>query len=171
MMRMGLLGYDCACAARATIERINAESDFTLSPYGALCVDIKRINRRAAAHEEAVAVYPAEAQVRAALGQGDAADELRLAVEHVDAVERVAPHAPAHPQVAVDIDAKAVRRSVRLGGEEDAAVRKARAAVHHVVDADQARICACLDDVEPRFVGRERETVGPVHVARRDGEL
>ena len=43
--------------------------------------------------------------LRGALGQRYEAD--RLAIEHLDAVERRA-HAPAAPQIAVDVDPKAV---------------------------------------------------------------
>src|SRR5438445_5696232 len=136
-----------------------------------LRVHVERIDRGAGGHEQAIAVDAAEAHVGAALGQVDAPDELLFAAEDVDAVERLAAHAPAHPQVAVDVQAEAVRRPAGLGGKKHAAVREPRAAVHDVVDAHHARGHAGLDDVEPGLVGREGEAVGPVDVARRHGEL
>ena len=48
-----------------------------------------------------------------------------------------------------------------------AAVGELGAVVDHVVDADHARRHAGLDDVELRLVGREREPVRPIDVARR----
>src|SRR5258705_7134495 len=104
-----------------------------LSPGGALRVDVERKHRRAAAHEEAVAIAPAEAQVGAALGQVDAADQLGLAVEDIDAVQRLAAHAPAHPEVALDIYAEAVGRAASLGGEEHLSLWQARAALGPLV--------------------------------------
>src|SRR5206468_8287220 len=119
----------------------------------ALRVHVERIDRGAGGHEQAIAVGAAEAYVGAALGQVDAPDELRFAVEDVDAVERLAAHAPAHPQVAVDVQAEAVRRPAGLGGEKHAAVREPRAAVHDVVNAHHARCHAALDAGEPGRFG------------------
>src|SRR5207344_741867 len=119
-----------------------------LSARHALRVDVERIHRGARRHEEPVAVQAAEAHVGAALGQIDAPDELGFAVEDVDAVERLAPHAPAHPQVAVDVEAEAVGRAAGLGLQERAALGELRAAVDHVVDLHDARRRAGLDDVE-----------------------
>jgi hypothetical protein len=58
-------------------------------------------------HEQPVAVAAAEADVGGALGQRYEADRLAGGIEHLDAVERGA-HAPAAPQIAVDVDPKAV---------------------------------------------------------------
>src|SRR5438309_1689279 len=137
----------------------------------ALRVHVERIDRGARGHEEAIAVDAAEAHVGTALGQVDAPDKLRFAAEDVDAVERLAAHAPAHPEVAVDVQTEAVRGPAGLGGKKHAAVREPRAAVHDVVDAHHARGHAGLDDVEPGLVGREGEAVGPVDVARDNREL
>src|SRR5215213_5416579 len=75
----------------------------------ALRVDVERIDRLARRHEQAVAATAAEAHVGAALRQLDAADEAPFAVVDHDAVELVGAHAPAAPQIAVDVDAEAVR--------------------------------------------------------------
>src|SRR5712672_150952 len=103
-----------------------------------LRIYVERIHGGARRHEEPVAVQPAEAQVGAALGQLDAPDELGLAVEDVDAVERLAAHAPAHPQVAVDVEAEAVGRAAGLGLKEHAPFGEPRAAVDDVVDLHDA---------------------------------
>ena len=68
-------------------------------------------------HEQAVAVAAAEAEIGATLRQRYVADRLTLRIEDAHAVE-LRCHAPAAPQVAVDVAAKAVRRAVRTG--EDA---------------------------------------------------
>src|SRR6516225_6674196 len=61
------------------------------------------------------------------------------------------PHAPAAPQIAVDVAAEAVRSAARLGGDEGAAVGEL--VVVDVIDADHARRHAGLDDVELLLVG------------------
>src|SRR5689334_16323984 len=89
----------------------------------ALRVDEHRIKRLARRHEEAVALAAAETEVGAALGERDAADGLALGREHHDAVEPFA-GAPAGPEVAVDVAAEAVGRSVLAAVDEDAPVRE-----------------------------------------------
>src|SRR5471032_2791386 len=74
----------------------------------ALCIHIEGVERVTGRHEQAVAVTAAEADVGAALGQVDMADRLALGTEDTNAVEFVAAHSPAAPQIAVDIDAEAV---------------------------------------------------------------
>jgi hypothetical protein len=69
----------------------------------------------AGGHEQAVALDPAEADVGAALGQGDAANLRPVGGEDQDPVERLAAHAPAAPQVAVDIAAHAVGGAAGAG--------------------------------------------------------
>src|SRR5665647_3865611 len=64
-----------------------------------LGIDVEGIDGGAASHEQAVALNAAEAQVGAALGQVDAADELALGVEDGHAVEILLAHAPANPPV------------------------------------------------------------------------
>ena len=82
-----------------------------LSPRRALGVHVQRIDRLARGHEQPVALHAAEADIGAALGQRDAAD--RRAVGRIDhhAVEFGIAHAPAAPQIAVDVAAHAVRRA------------------------------------------------------------
>jgi hypothetical protein len=107
----------------------------------------------AGGHEQAVALDAAEADVGATLGQGDEADWLGRRVEHLDAVLLLVAHAPAAPQVAVDIEAEAVGRAAGLGGEEHLAVGELGAVVGDVEHLDDARVGCRLDDVHLRFVG------------------
>src|SRR6185369_8483843 len=106
----------------------------------ALRVDVERIDRVARRHEQAVALDAAEADVGAALGQRDEGDRLAGGVEDLHAVLLVVAHAPAAPQVAVDVEAEAVRRTAGLGGEEDAAVGELGAVVGDVEYLDNARV-------------------------------
>src|SRR5262245_36186867 len=106
---------DCNCGRRLQALQNWRSASSSLSAGHALRIDVERVHRSARRHEEPVAVQAAEAHVGAALGQIDAADELGFAVEDVDAVERLAPHAPAHPQVAVDIEPEAIGRAAGLG--------------------------------------------------------
>src|SRR5450631_3662308 len=87
----------------------------------ALGVHVERIERVARRHEQAVALDAAEAEVGGAFGERDLADPFAVGIEHHDAIERRR-GAPAAPQVALDVTAKAVRRLVGLAGHEDAAV-------------------------------------------------
>src|SRR4051812_44484378 len=103
-----------------------------LSPERALGVHIQRIDRLARSHEQPVALEPAEAEVGAALGQRhaprvalapaeaevgaalgprDAADQHAAGRVDHDAVEFGTAHAPAAPQIAVDVAAHAVGRA------------------------------------------------------------
>src|SRR5437016_1487867 len=73
-------------------------------------VDVDRVERLAGRHKEPVAAAPAETNIRAALGQRDAADHLAVGCENGDTVQF--PRAPAAPEIAVDIAAEAVRRAL-----------------------------------------------------------
>src|SRR6478735_1831129 len=88
----------------------------------ALRVDVERVERVARRNEQPVAVATAEAEVGGALRQVDMADRLAFRIEDAHAVELGRAHAPAAPQVAVDIDAEAVGRAARAGIDEDLAV-------------------------------------------------
>src|SRR5262245_41031853 len=112
----------------------------------ALRVDIERIDRMARGHEQPVALDAAEADVGRALRQCDEADGLAVRVEDFHPVLLRVTHAPAAPQIAVDVAAHAVGRASGLGGEEGAAVGEL--VLVDVVDADHARGHARLDDVE-----------------------
>src|SRR6185295_1001042 len=59
----------------------------------ALRVHVERVDRLARGHEQAVALQAAEAEVGAALGQGDAADHDAVGGEYHDAVEFGIAHA------------------------------------------------------------------------------
>jgi hypothetical protein len=82
--------------------------DRVLAVRGALRVDVERIERGARRHEQAVAVHAAETKIGAALGQVDATDQLAGRIEYVHAIEARFAHAPAAPQVAVDVHPEAV---------------------------------------------------------------
>src|ERR1051326_7481021 len=79
-------------------------------------VDVDRIERLARRHKEPVATAPAKAQIGAALGQRDAADHLAIGRENGHPVQFA--RAPAAPEIAVDIAAKAVRRALADRSEE-----------------------------------------------------
>src|SRR6266851_2432794 len=135
----------------------------------ALGIDEDRVERLARGEEEPVALGPAEAEVGAALGQQDAADELGVGIVDRDAVEPLAP-APAAPEVAVGVAAQAVR-DARPRVDEDAAVGERGAARDHVEHADLARHRSRHHHVEPALVGGEAEAVGARDVAGRHGGL
>src|SRR5437899_7084434 len=90
-------------------------------------------------HEQPVAVAAAEAEVGAAFGQRDEGDRLAGGVENLDPVLLGVAHAPAAPEIAVDIAAEAVGRATRFGGDEGATICKL--VVVDVVDLDHG--CGC----------------------------
>src|SRR5262245_21553663 len=78
--------------------------------------------------------------------QCDAADGLAIGREYQDAVEFGRPHAPAAPQVAVDVTAHAVRRTW-ASVDMHALVGELASAVAHVIGQDLAVWhAAALDD-------------------------
>src|SRR5690349_11440934 len=81
----------------------------TSTALHALCVHIKRVDRMAGRHEQAVALGPAEADIGGALGQADVADRLTFRVEDAHTIELRRAHAPAAPEIAVHVDTEAVR--------------------------------------------------------------
>src|SRR5262249_23788665 len=84
----------------------------------ALRIHVERVERMARRHEYPVALDAAEADIRGALGQCDEADGLAGRVENLHAVLLRATHAPAAPQIAVDVASETIRRAARLGGDE-----------------------------------------------------
>src|SRR6185503_9351392 len=81
-----------------------------------------------------------------------------------DAVEFWRAHAPAAPQVAVDVAAHAVRRAAGARVDQHALVGELAAAVGNVVGKDLAVGDApTLDDVEDLLGGREAQPVGSEH--------
>ncbi len=69
-------------------------------------------------HKKPVAVQPAETEICAAFGQGDAADQRALGVKDLHAVQPWRSHTPAAPEIAVNIAAHAVWRA-DAGIDED----------------------------------------------------
>src|SRR5260370_17236846 len=134
-----------------------------LSPRRALGVHIKRVDRLAGGHEQPVAFQAAEAKVGAALGQRDAADQ--YAVGRVDhhAIEFGIAHAPAAPQIAVDVATHAVGRA-GAGVDEHALVGNLVAAWRDVISEDLAvRHAARFHDLKDLFVRRDANPGGPEH--------
>src|SRR5262249_6666070 len=170
--------YDSSAAFRFEVPRRaggrrcrNFKSAAPASAAGdPLRVDVERIDRMAGRHEQAVSLWAAGAEGGGALPPGDEADRLAAGIEHLHAVELGA-HAPAAPQIAVHVDAEAVRRLVALAIDQYLAVGELGAVVGHIEHVDGA-LGGALDDVELRLVGRKRKTVRPLHQAGGgDGRL
>src|SRR5262249_17978797 len=100
-----------------------------------------------------------KANIGAALGQRDEADWLAGRIEDLDAILLLVAHSPPAPKVAIDIDAEAVRRAAGLRGDERPAVGELGAVVGNVVDFDDPRRNASIDNVHFRLVGRESQPV------------
>src|SRR5690242_1779987 len=126
----------------------------TSTAEGALGIDVKRVERMRGRHEQPVAVAAAEADVGAALGQRDVADRLALWAEYANAVELLR-HAPAAPEVPVNVTANAVGRSLWPAVDQDLAVGEFVAVPHHVKHQDAARLGARLHDVKLFLVRRK----------------
>src|SRR5437867_7613031 len=134
----------------------------------ALRVDVERVHGLARGHEEPIAPDPAEAQVRASLGERDAADELAGRIPNGHAVLLLAA-APAAPEVAVAVGPHPVGNSFPAI-DEDASVGELRS-FHDIEDPDLARLGAAHHHVELRLVGREAEPVWPRYRVSRDRQL
>src|ERR1700754_5003899 len=106
----------------------------------------------------------AETDVRAALGQRNMTERFAARREHAHAVEFVGAHAPAAPQIAVDIDAKTIGRAAWARIDQHAVVRERAAVLDDVEGANRARRAPRPTDIEHRFVGRECETVRTNHL-------
>src|SRR5262245_15570715 len=140
----GMTGATCSA-------RVSSQAIPRSPSRRALRIHVERIERMARRHEQPVALDAAEADIGGALGQCDEADGFAGRVENLHAVLLRATHAPAAPQIAVDVASEAVRGAARLGGDEGAAVGEL--VVVDVIDADHARRHAGLDDVELLLVG------------------
>src|ERR1700722_555784 len=111
----------------------------------------------------------AEGNVRAPFGQSNASDLLARRVEDVDAVKVWVTHAPAAPEIAIHINAHAVRRAVVVCRDQGAAIGNAGAIINQVVRENGAWRRAGVNDVKFRFVRRKSEAIGAVDVAGNDG--
>src|SRR5690348_10634807 len=117
----------------------------------ALRLDIKRVDRLARRHEEAVALPAAETHIGAALRQQDAADQIAVRRKHRDSVLALAAGETA-PDIAVGIDAD----TIGIAGhrvEKHAPIRDLPAIFDNVIDMHGLIAPGRVDDVEPRFVG------------------
>ena len=94
-------------------------------------------------HEQAIALQATKTEIGTAFGQGDEADRPAGRIEDFHPILLRIAHAPAAPEIAVDVDAEAIGSASRLGGDEDPAV--AEFVVIDVVGPDEARIRARFD--------------------------
>jgi hypothetical protein len=124
-------------------------------------VQVHRVHRLRRRHEQPIAGLPAEADVRAGLGQHDLAEERAVGREDVDAVITVTAAARRRPQVAVLVAPDAVRGPGLHVGEHATVPGTAVEDVVHVDAPGLARV----DDVEAAAVRREAQAVGTVEVA------
>src|SRR5258708_10700595 len=99
----------------------------------------------------------AEADVRAAFGQSDAANRVAVRREYHHTVESRS-SAPTGPQVTVRVATETVWRAVFARIDEYAPVHEAPA-VLDIVHTDAPRLRARFDNVEAAFVGREADAV------------
>ena len=129
-----------------------------------LCASVGR-----GGHEQAVALEAAEADVGAALGQPMRPIGLPSGANTCTPSSALVAHAPAAPQVAVDVAAHAVGRAAGAGVDQHALVRDGPAVLGDVVGEDLAvRDAARLDHVEQALVGREAEAVRAEDVVGHD---
>ena len=128
-------------------------------------VDVERIEGLTGRHEQAVAHRAPEAHIGASLRQANAPDELALRIVDDDAVELVRAHAPATPEIAVDIATEAVGRA-RPRIDEDLPIGEPFP-IGDVEGKDEAvRRRARFDEVELRLIGREGKPVRATDVGR-----
>src|SRR5262252_4364717 len=113
------VGTRCFAAADTFPLKGGRDREFSLGYEGAHRFDIDGVDRGTAAHEEAVSLLAAEAEIGAGLRQMDLADEI--------AVRRIAAHtefvgiaaAERDPDIAVHIRAHAVGASDRAEGRDE----------------------------------------------------
>ena len=122
-------------------------------------------------HEETVAEPSAKTQVGATFRQRDVADWLRLCIEDAYAVQRRVAHAPATPQVAVDIHPEPVRRA-RAGVDEHALVDDLLPPINHIQCNDLAGwLGTGCNDIQDGFVGGEGQPVRSLDIVRHHRRL
>src|SRR5262249_23233536 len=115
------------------------------------------------------ALQSAETDVGAAFGQLDAADRGTVGRENHDAIELGRAHAPAAPEITVDVAAHAVGRA-GSGIDQHALVGKLGAIGRNVIGQDLAvRYAAGFHDVEDFFVGRKAQPIRSQHAFGDDG--
>ena len=90
----------------------------------------------------------AETDVAASFRKVDAADEFAFLVEDGNAIQAFLSHAPANPQVAIDVDAKPVRRSAIVGRQERSIVCQLRSVLRDVVGSQDTRRSSGFDNVQ-----------------------
>src|SRR5262249_55085633 len=138
--------------------RKSERRDLVSGERRALGVDVERVERLARGHEQSVALDAAEAEVGAALGQQEAADQLPVGSDDRPPVQALAAAPPA-PEIAVGVAAYAVWESwPRV--DEQAAAGEPGPAVDDVEHADLPRSRPAHDHVELRLVRRKAKSVG-----------
>ena len=143
-----------------------------LPTLDALGIDIQGIQRLGRRHKQAVAVKPAETHIGTALGQGDTPNRGPIRREDDHSVQLFCSHAPATPEVAIDITTHAIRCAPRPGVDQDPFVAQFSAICRHIVRQDLAmRDSPGLDHVQERLVWRKAEPVGAEDIVRHDAGL
>ena len=90
----------------------------------------------------------AETDVAASFRQVDTADEPAILIQDGDSIKALLSHAPANPQVAIDVDAKTVRGSAVPGSQERSTVCQLRSVPGDVVGSDDTRSYSGFDHVQ-----------------------
>jgi len=83
---------------------------------------------------------PAKDDIGAALGQADMANGGTGLVEDPHTIPFIGAHAPAAPEIAVDIDAETIRRFARRTADKDP--RRRQRGAPHVANQELARLGA-----------------------------
>ena len=135
----------------------------------ALCVHEHRVQACARRHEQTVAMAAAETKVGAAFRQMNMADGGTLRIDDSHAVQPLA-HAPAAPEIAVDIEPEPIRTLTLDAGDEDASVTQTDIVRGDIVNPDDARKNPGFGDIELPFVRREGEAVRAVDIIGRNAD-
>jgi len=93
-----------------------------------------------------------ETKIGATLRQGDPAQQLSARRENTNTIELLRTHAPAAPQIAVDIDTKPIGCTVG-SIDQHARCAHATAIARHIEHQYIARSCTRLDDVQLLLIG------------------
>jgi len=119
-----------------------------LATLDALGIDVQGIQRLGRRHKQAVAVKPTETHIGTALGQGDTPDGRSVRRKDDYAIQLFCAHAPATPEVAIDITTHAIWRAPRPGVDHDPFVAQFSAMRRYIVRQDLTmRDSTGLDDV------------------------
>ena len=131
-----------------------------LTQRRALCLGIEGVEGCRAAHEEPIALGPAEAEIGNALGGVDFSYHFCVrGINGHTVITFAATHSD--PEIAVPIAAHSVRHQ-GAAGDEHLGVGNLRPVVHHVENPDLARGCSGFDNVEFLLVRGSQLVIGPL---------